>query len=68
MVFLDKTQIHSHKWHYLTCPTLIINGKDDFIVEDAPLLANQLITNSQLVFVEGSGHYPYIENSKIFFR
>jgi len=64
-----KLNIHvQDRLSNITCPTLIINGKDDFIVEEAPLLANQLITNSQLVFVEGSGHYPYIENSKIFFR
>jgi proline iminopeptidase len=52
----------------IICPTLIINGEDDFIVEEAPLLANQLIANSQLVFIEGAGHYPYIENKEDFFR
>jgi proline iminopeptidase len=63
-----KLNIHvQDRLSNIACPTLIINGKDDFIVEEAPLLANQLIANSQLVFIEGAGHYPYIENSKIFF-
>jgi proline iminopeptidase len=64
-----KLNIHvQDRLSNITCPTLIINGKDDFIVEEAPLLANQLIANSQLVFIEGAGHYPYIENSKDFFQ
>jgi len=52
----------------ITCPTLIINGKDDFIVKEAPKLVNSLIVNSQLIFIEGAGHYPYIENKEDFFR
>jgi len=64
-----KLNIHvQDRLSNITCPTLIINGKDDFIVEEAPRLANQLIANSQLVFIEDAGHYPYIENSIIFFR
>ena len=64
-----KLNIHvQERLSNITCPTLIINGKDDFIVEEAPLLANHLIANSQLVFIENAGHYPHIENSKLFFR
>ena len=50
----------------ITCPTLLINGKDDFIVEEAPRLVNYLIQNSELVFIEGAGHYPHIEQRVIF--
>jgi len=42
----------------IKCPTLLINGKDDFIVEEAVQLANKLIANSEVV---------YIENKKTFF-
>ena len=52
----------------ITCPTLIINGKDDFIVEEAIELAHQLISNSEIVLIEGAGHYPFIENKEDFFR
>lgn len=63
-----KMNIHvQDKLSNIKCPTLIINGKDDFIVEEAPILANQLITNSEIVFVEGAGHYPHIEKNEIFF-
>jgi proline iminopeptidase len=50
----------------ITCPTLLINGKDDFIVKKAPKLAHKLIQNSELVFIEGAGHYPHIEQREIF--
>lgn len=63
-----KLNIHVQDQLYkIECPTLIINGRDDFIVEEAPKLANQLIANSELVFIEGAGHYPHIENSQSFF-
>jgi pimeloyl-ACP methyl ester carboxylesterase len=50
----------------ITCPTLLINGKDDFIVKKAPKLAHKLIQSSELVFIEGAGHYPHIEQREIF--
>jgi proline iminopeptidase len=64
-----KLRIHvQDKLSNIQCPTLIINGKEDFIVEEAPLLAQQLIPNSELVFIAGAGHYPHIENSESFFN
>lgn len=51
----------------IKCPTLIINGKDDFIVEEAYKLTNQLIPNSEIVLIKGAGHYPFIENKDDFF-
>lgn len=64
-----KLTIHvKDKLSNINCPTLIINGKDDFIVEEAPRLANQLISNSELVFIDGAGHYPFIENDQSFFQ
>ncbi len=63
-----KLNIHvQDKLSNINCPTLIIYGKDDFIVEEAVQLTNQLITNSEVVYIENSGHYPYIENKKSFF-
>lgn len=51
----------------ITAPTLIINGRQDFIVTEAPELAHELIKNSKLVWIEESGHYPYIEQPRLFF-
>jgi len=65
-----QMKLHIHVQDRLSsidCPTLIINGKDDFIVEEAPQLAHELIANSEIVWVEGAGHYPYIEQSDVFF-
>ena len=63
-----KLSIHvQEKLSNIKCPTLIINGKDDFIVEEAVQLANQLISNSEVIYIENAGHYPYIENKKSFF-
>lgn len=45
----------------ILCPTLIVHAQEDFIVPDAPRLANKLIPNSELVLLKQSGHYPHIE-------
>lgn len=52
----------------IACPTLILQGSEDFIVPAAPKLANQLIKNSKLVFIGKSGHYPFMENRTEFFK
>lgn len=63
-----KLNIHvQDRLSNINCPTLIINGKDDFIVEEAYLLANKLIADSEIVLIKEAGHYPFIENKKDFF-
>ena len=52
----------------ITCPTLIMQGDEDFIVPEATELAHQLIKDSQLVFIPQSGHYPFMENKDVFFK
>ena len=63
-----KMNIHvQDRLSNIKCPTLIINGKDDFIVEEAVQLAHELIPNSEVIYIENAGHYPYIDNKKAFF-
>ena len=63
-----KLNIHvQDRLSNINCPTLIINGKDDFIVDEAYRLTNQLISNSEIVLIDGAGHYPFIENKEDFF-
>jgi proline iminopeptidase len=52
----------------ITCPTMIIYGDHDFIVDAAPQLIHDLIPNSELVVVPDSGHYPFIEQPEAFTR
>ena len=52
----------------IACPTLIIQGREDFITPEAAELANELIKGSQLFFVPESGHYPFIEAKEAFFN
>ena len=52
----------------ITCPTLIVQGREDFIVTEAAELAHQLIRGSKLAFIDKSGHYPYMENKVEFFE
>lgn len=52
----------------ITCPTLIVQGKEDFIVPEAAELANKLIKDSKLVFIADSGHYPFMETPDDFFK
>lgn len=60
------TQIKLHitakeQVHRITAPTLMIQGRYDFIVEEAPMLAQSLIPNAEIAWIEESGHYPFIE-------
>jgi proline iminopeptidase len=52
----------------IACPTLIVQGTEDFIVPEAAELAHQLIKNSKLAYISKSGHYPFIENREEFFK
>ena len=52
----------------ITCPTLIINGKDDFIIEEAVQMTHKLIANSEVTYVDHAGHYPFVENKTEFFK
>jgi len=45
----------------ITAPTLLIQGRYDFIVEEAPLLAQSLIPNAEIAWIDECGHYPFIE-------
>ena len=51
----------------ITCPTLIVQGREDFIVTEAAELTHKLIRNSELVYIAGSGHYPFMEAPIEFF-
>jgi proline iminopeptidase len=50
----------------INCPTLIIHGEEDFIVAGAPELVHDLIPDSELATIRESGHYPFIEQPKVF--
>jgi proline iminopeptidase len=50
----------------IACPTLIIYGEHDFIVDAAPRLVHELIHESELVIIPNSGHYPFIEQPEAF--
>jgi len=47
-------------------PTLLINGREDFIVQEVPERIHQLIPGSKIVWIEESGHYPFIEQNTVF--
>ena len=51
----------------IPCPTLIVQGSEDFVVPEAAELAHQLIGDSRLHFIANSGHYPFIEAPDDFF-
>ena len=54
------------KLENVDCPTLIVHGEEDFIVASAPELVHRLIPHSELVAIRDSGHYPFIEQPKVF--
>lgn len=51
----------------INCPTLIVQGGEDFLPPESAELIHQLIKDSQLFFVPKSGHYPFIEAQEPFF-
>ena len=50
----------------IDCPTLIVHGAEDFIVPEAPRLAQELIPGAALAVIPDSGHYPFIEQPEAF--
>ena len=52
----------------ITCPTLIIHGSGDAVPVEAALKIHKRIRNSQLVILQRSGHFPFIESPAEFFK
>ena len=49
-------------------PTLIIDGRQDFLGEAVPLEIHKNIPNSKLVFLDKSSHYPWLDAPKEYFN
>lgn len=50
-------------------PTLIVVGRDDFVCPPSQAdLLHQRIAGSELIVLEQSGHFPYVEEPDAFFR
>jgi proline iminopeptidase len=53
--------------HEISCPTLVLVGRDDFICPPSQAqLMHEHIPHSQLVVFEHSGHFPWIEEPALF--
>ena len=52
----------------VTCPTLIIHGSGDAVPVKAVLKIHKRIRTSQLVVLQRSGHFPFIESPAEFFK
>lgn len=48
-------------------PVLVLHGRQDPIGESIPHLVSQTYPNSKLVFIDQCGHFPWIEQPKVFF-
>ncbi len=48
--------------------TLIIQGRQDPMPETVAIEIHETIQNSQLVFIDECGHFPWIEQPKDFYR
>lgn len=47
-------------------PVLVLHGRQDPVGESIPLLVSQIYPNSKLVFIEQSGHLPWLEQPDAF--
>ncbi|MEM7113779.1 MAG: alpha/beta hydrolase [Chloroflexota bacterium] len=53
----------------VTVPTLILSGKQDFLVRpDYAQDMHNLLPNSELVYFENSGHYPFISEGDAYMQ
>ncbi|MGB9359035.1 MAG: alpha/beta hydrolase [Acidimicrobiia bacterium] len=50
----------------IDCPTLIVDGAEDFIVPKAAMLAQRLNPDARLALIPDSSHYPVIEQPGAF--
>lgn len=51
---------------YLSIPTLIIHGNDDPLLPKYALVLHETISGSELVMIENSGHFPFVEQPERF--
>lgn len=51
----------------LSCPVLVIQGRQDPMPETVALEIHQAIRESQLLFVNQCGHFPWIEQPAVFY-
>ncbi len=56
--------------HQITVPTLIISGKDDWImpVPQSAGRINAVISKPKLLIFENSGHFPFVEEQNLFIK
>jgi proline iminopeptidase len=52
----------------LSRPVLIIQGRQDPMPETVAIEIHETVTNSQLVFIDQCGHFPWIEQPTSFYR
>lgn len=55
------------KFKSVQFPTLIIDGRQDFIGEAVPILIHQTIPNSRLEFLNECSHYPWLDTPDKYF-
>jgi proline iminopeptidase len=59
---LEKTNFDlKGKFKNFSSPTLIIDGRQDFLGEEVPLLIQQNIPGSNLMLLNKSSHYPWLD-------
>src|SRR5262249_40047763 len=51
----------------LKVPTLIIDGRQDFLGEAVPIVIHDAISDSRLEFLDECSHYPWLDSPKKYF-
>lgn len=58
----------SKEAYQLNIPVRLIHGRQDPVGEALPVLLNERMKDSKLVFIEQCGHFPWFEQPKEFFK
>jgi pimeloyl-ACP methyl ester carboxylesterase len=48
-------------------PTLVVHGLEDLVLPNAARLWGSLITEARVMWLEGVGHFPWLEDPGVFF-
>jgi pimeloyl-ACP methyl ester carboxylesterase len=51
----------------VSAPTLVIHGREDTVVPNAARLWGTLIGDARVLWLEGVGHFPWLEDPDVFF-
>ena len=64
---LGETWDFKDRVRNVRAPTLVVHGLEDLVLPNAARLWATLIDNARVLWIEGVGHFPWLEDPDVFF-